>query len=210
MFFNFRSINGVDEVPLQEEALMTGEYDSIDYSEISKHGKKYTSLLKVYINTTRINLYVIIFLKIVFFIITMYIWLYMIHLFKYSYINAMEIISSESKNLYQINTTINLVVTIIPSLVSLLTSFIVIPKIVAKYLFNRSEEDNMTQVIKNLQSYDDELNKNRYKELELKNEINKNRYKEMKLENEVNENRYKETEEHSNNKEIKKTEDVAI
>jgi len=46
--------------------------------------------------------------------------------------------------------------------------------------------------------------------LELKNEINKNRYKEMKLENEVNENRYKETEEHSNNKEIKKTEDVAI
>ena len=45
---------------------------------------------------------------------------------------------------------------IIPALVSFLTVFFVIPKIITKYLFNSEEEKYMSEIIKNIQSYDKE------------------------------------------------------
>ena len=35
-----------------------------------------------------------------------------------------------------------------------MTAFIVIPKIIAEYLFNTSDETNFTDIIKNMQEYD--------------------------------------------------------
>lgn len=45
---------------------------------------------------------------------------------------------------------------VVPALVSFLTVFIVIPKIIAEYLFNSEEEKYMSEIIKNLQDYDKE------------------------------------------------------
>lgn len=41
-----------------------------------------------------------------------------------------------------------------PALASFLTVFIVIPKIITDYLFNAEEEKYMSEIIKNIQSYD--------------------------------------------------------
>lgn len=44
----------------------------------------------------------------------------------------------------------------IPAIVSFLTVFIVIPKVITKYLFNSEEEKYMSEIIKNIQTYDKE------------------------------------------------------
>ena len=41
-----------------------------------------------------------------------------------------------------------------PAVLSFLTIFIVVPKIIAKYLFNSEEEKYMTDIIKHIQEYD--------------------------------------------------------
>lgn len=46
------------------------------------------------------------------------------------------------------------VTVIIPAIVSFLTVFIVIPKVITEYLFNADEEKYMSEIIKNIQSYD--------------------------------------------------------
>lgn len=45
---------------------------------------------------------------------------------------------------------------VIPALVSFLTVFFVIPKVITEYLFNSEEEKYMSQIIKNIQTYDKE------------------------------------------------------
>ena len=46
------------------------------------------------------------------------------------------------------------IVTLITAATSFMTAFIVIPKIIAEYLFNTSDETNFTDIIKNMQEYD--------------------------------------------------------
>lgn len=46
------------------------------------------------------------------------------------------------------------IVTLITVATSFMTAFIVIPKIIAEYLFNTSDETNFTDIIKNMQDYD--------------------------------------------------------
>lgn len=43
---------------------------------------------------------------------------------------------------------------IIPALISFLTVFIVIPKVITQYLFNSNEEKYMSDIIKHIQDYD--------------------------------------------------------
>ncbi len=43
---------------------------------------------------------------------------------------------------------------VLPALVSFLTVFFVIPKIITEYLFNSEEEKYMSEIIKNIQNYD--------------------------------------------------------
>lgn len=45
---------------------------------------------------------------------------------------------------------------VIPALVSFLTVFFVIPKVITEYLFNSEEEKYMSEIIKNIQNYDKE------------------------------------------------------
>lgn len=43
---------------------------------------------------------------------------------------------------------------VLPALVSFLTVFFVIPKVITEYLFNSEEEKYMSEIIKNIQNYD--------------------------------------------------------
>lgn len=43
---------------------------------------------------------------------------------------------------------------IVPAVVSFLTIFIVIPRVITEYLFNAEEEKYMSEIIKNIQNYD--------------------------------------------------------
>ena len=88
----------------------------------------------------------------------------MIYLFKLSFDSGLDIINTPKKDLDHIKSIIDLLAALVPSLVSLITSFIVIPKVIAKYLFNIKEENSMVEIIKSLQSYDDDLYKHRYNE----------------------------------------------
>lgn len=45
-------------------------------------------------------------------------------------------------------------------IVSLISAFVVIPKIIISYLFNAKEEENMTAIIKNIQDYDKQIRMN--------------------------------------------------
>lgn len=47
--------------------------------------------------------------------------------------------------------------------VSLLSMYIIIPKIIAKYLFNRKEDKNMTTIIKSIQNYDERVDLHTFK-----------------------------------------------
>lgn len=48
---------------------------------------------------------------------------------------------------------------VLPAIVSFLTIFFVIPKIITEYLFNAEEEKYMSEIIKNIQNYDKEDHK---------------------------------------------------
>lgn len=50
--------------------------------------------------------------------------------------------------------SVQTIVTLVTVATSFMTAFIVIPKIIAEYLFNTSDESNFTDIIKNMQDYD--------------------------------------------------------
>lgn len=56
--------------------------------------------------------------------------------------------------------TIQIVTKLIAATVSFASVFIVLPKIIAEYLFNTSDEKNMVDIIKNMQEYDKSLREN--------------------------------------------------
>lgn len=50
--------------------------------------------------------------------------------------------------------TIHIVSELVAATVALASALIVLPKIIAEYLFNTSDEKNMVEIIKNMQEYD--------------------------------------------------------
>ncbi len=159
MLRSLAGTSGVSEIPIRDDALTQPE-DA--YCELPKHNAVYTNLLKIYENTTRINIYLKVLFKFTFFIVAIYIWLKMVFIFNDSFYSVLNIIKT-NKTLDS-QAVLDLIATFIPPLVSLTTSFIIIPKIIAKYLFNIKEEKSMVEIINNLQRYDTALYGHRYKE----------------------------------------------
>ena len=56
--------------------------------------------------------------------------------------------------------TDTLIVTMVNTIISFLSSFIVLPKIIAEYLYNSDEEKDMTELIKNIQERDKTIRAN--------------------------------------------------
>lgn len=152
--------NGVSDVPIDDDSL--NNYYNLSYNEILRHNKSYSNLLKNYVGKSKLNSYLKITFKIIFFVFSMCIWYYMIKIFNRSFTFAFDIIKS-SNDLPFMNICISLLGTILPSLISLITSFIVIPEIIAKYLFDTGEENSLIEIIKSLQSYDYKVYKEKMK-----------------------------------------------
>ncbi len=55
------------------------------------------------------------------------------------------------------NVKITSLTSFISSLIGLLSLYIIIPKIIAKYLFNIKEDKNMTKIVKSIQTYDEKV-----------------------------------------------------
>lgn len=60
----------------------------------------------------------------------------------------------------------SMIVSLITALIELVSAIIVLPKIIAEYLFNKEEDANMIQIIKNMQEY----NEKKYEYIEKKQE----------------------------------------
>ena len=82
MLRSLAGTSGVSEIPIRDDALTQPE-DA--YCELPKHNAVYTNLLKIYENTTRINIYLKVLFKFTFFIVAIYIWLKMVFIFNDSF-----------------------------------------------------------------------------------------------------------------------------
>lgn len=152
--------NGIYEVPIEDESLRN--HYNLSYVEILKHQRSYTQLLKNYVDSSIFNITIKIIFKIVFFIFALYIWYLMLTTFKESSAFALDFIQNfEDSDFTQI--CVSLAGVVLPALITLITSFLVIPEIIAKYLFNSEEENSLIEIIKSLQTYDHNIYKEKIK-----------------------------------------------
>lgn len=64
---------------------------------------------------------------------------------------------------------IAMIVSLVTALIELVSAIIVLPKIIAEYLFNKEEDSNMVQIIRNMQEYNEK--KHEYIEKKQKDDI---------------------------------------
>lgn len=129
--------------------------DELKYSSYIEHGQQYTELLKYYIENVRCSNKLKLTLKGFFFAIIILIMIGLSIIFGYSVYRAFEIIKDiESSQSNAIEYIIGAITSLIPSLATMMVSLIKLPEIIAKYLFNKQEDQHMTQIIANIQNYD--------------------------------------------------------
>lgn len=120
-----------------------------------EHGNQYTDLLRFYIKNVRISNILKIIFKILFFVIIILIMVGLSIFFGYSIYNSFKIIGNlDITQDNSVESIIGVIGTLIPSFTTLLVSIIKLPEIIAKYLFNRKEEEHMAKIIENIQNYD--------------------------------------------------------
>ena len=56
-----------------------------------------------------------------------------------------------------LETILSMISLILPAISSLIVAFIKIPEVIARYLFNIKEDDNMSKIIKDIQNYDRDM-----------------------------------------------------
>lgn len=132
--------------------------DDTQSAEALKHSKSYSLLLKTYVQTTETSAKIKNILKCLFFIITMGTMVAVVFFFYYT---LRFVISSFNKidniNNISLEMILSMATIILPAISSLIVAFIKIPEIIAKYLFNTQEDDNMNKIIKNIQDYDRDM-----------------------------------------------------
>lgn len=141
---------------------ISNNYQSENYNynnphsvEILKHSKNYSKLLDIYVDSAKQNMTMKKWFKIIFFIVTMCSLVAIVILF---FVTLLYVFSSFNKfnNLSEvtIEAILSIISVIIPVISSLIVAFIKIPEIIAQYLFNAQEDENMSLIIKNIQDYD--------------------------------------------------------
>lgn len=81
-----------------------------------------------------------------------------------------------------IEAILSVVTIVVPAISSLIVAFVKIPEIIAEYLFNTKEDENMSVIIKNIQDYDKAMFEMEYKFDELLKD-NKDQNEEVEDEN---------------------------
>lgn len=116
---------------------------------MNEHADEYTYLLKAYIENSQNSSKQKKWFKSVFFVVTI---LILIASFvSFSFIS----ISMVNKKMDGVGITA--FSGILSSLAGLLSLYIAIPKIIAKYLFNQKEDKNMAKIVESIQNYDEKV-----------------------------------------------------
>ncbi len=119
-----------------------------DYENLGKHGQQYTEILDTYSKHLNKTLSLKRLMKKVFFWVAVGIMGFCI----LGIIAFVIVVAANAKN-ENFNIQ-DYIVPLFTSITSFLTVFIVIPKIIAKYLFNSNEDDVMKNVVSSIQDYD--------------------------------------------------------
>lgn len=132
--------------------------------EILKHSKNYSKLLDFYVNSANQNIKMKKWFKTIFFIVTMLSLIAIIYLFFKTYHYAFNSFDKfDSLNEVTLEAILSVVTIVIPAISSLIVAFVKIPEIIAEYLFNTKEDENMSIIIKNIQDYDKAMFEMEYK-----------------------------------------------
>ena len=122
--------------------------DDINY--INSNNKSFSNLLNTYVKNANRNLIAKLIFKSIFFLACVGILIGIaILLIKITWFCLNNEVSTDT-----------LIVTMVNTLISFLSSFIVLPKIIAEYLYNSDEEKDMTELIKNIQERDKTIRAN--------------------------------------------------
>lgn len=131
------------------------ESDKPHSIEILKHSKNYSKLLDSYVVSAQQNMTMKKWFKLIFFAVTICSFIAVVYFF---YLALQYAINSFDKydNLNSVTTEaiLSIISVLIPAISSLIVAFIKLPEIIAQYLFNAEEDNNMNLVIKNIQDYD--------------------------------------------------------
>ena len=119
------------------------DLECYDKGYLVGHNKQYSDLLEIYVKNAKGTLTEKLLYKKIFF------WgcIGVLGLMFLVFILAL-IIAAYKEN------TIHIVSELVAATVALASALIVLPKIIAEYLFNTSDEKNMVEIIKNMQEYD--------------------------------------------------------
>ena len=88
----------------------------------------------------------------------------------------------DSLNEVTLEAILSVATIVVPAISSLIVAFVKIPEIIAEYLFNTKEDENMSVIIKNIQDYDKAMFEMEYKFDELLKD-NKDQNEEVEDEN---------------------------
>lgn len=123
--------------------------------EILKHSQNYSKLLDAYVLSAMKNMTMKKWFKIIFFIVTMCSLIAVVIFFFITLNYAFKHFDKfENLNGVTLEAILSMLTVIIPAISSLIVAFVKIPEIIAQYLFNTKEDDNMNLIIKNIQDYD--------------------------------------------------------
>lgn len=150
---NFIINNSLDVLPATDDSLKTNK-NSFDMAAEHKqsmleHSGKYTDILDIFITNSRETSEQKLRFKKHFFYFS---------IFSLGFVTLLFIVLSIFIFATGTNeTNVGALSTLGTTFVSLLSMYIIIPKIIAKYLFNRKEDKNMITIIKSIQNYDERV-----------------------------------------------------
>lgn len=125
-------------------------HNDADREYINANNKSFSNLLNTYVKNANRNLITKLVFKIIFFLVCVGILLGIsILLIRITWFCLNNKVSTET-----------LIVTMLNTIVSFLSAFIVLPRVIAEYLYNSDEEKNMTELIKNIQERDKSIREN--------------------------------------------------
>ena len=147
ILFGFQSV--LSEVST-EKSLMESDEDLL-----KKHNTSFATLLSNYVTASDKSQKHKRGMKIAFFVVIMFI----ITTLSLSFAGTIFIgLYMQFKGLVSM---LDLLAPILVSFASVLTSILVLPKIIAEYLFDKSEDDRLSKMVSNMQDYDKELRNHR-------------------------------------------------
>ena len=143
---NLTSIMGAAQVESDEELLHKS-----DTSSLSEHNEQYTQLLQAYVKDFEENAIIKRMNKEILFIIAMKL---LVFVPTATIILMFVILFCLANNKVNI---LDVIPELIAALTTLLGTFMAIPKMITKYLFNKDEENHLAKIISKIQKYDRDI-----------------------------------------------------